>query len=196
MCAITLTSARQDVFKLQACSFLLTLIISSFQTSDSVVFIFLFLSYLPRSPLWRCVPACILRGCVGYCRSSPDFRELLEPLCVLVTAATLSRRLHSPSVGFVYSLWACVWLALLYSSLPVFNSMMCTLRRDELPKPPGCHRGSTLQVIASLCSHFAWNFFSDRPWHCSVSLLLVKCVTSATLFRRSPGTRVGAGHEY
>lgn len=44
MRAVTLTSARQDVFKLQACSFLLTLIISSFQAC--LLFLFFFCSSL------------------------------------------------------------------------------------------------------------------------------------------------------
>lgn len=101
---VTLTSACQDVFKLQACSFLLTLIISSFQTCRG----FLFLSYLPHLPLWWCVPVCTLCRCFEYGSYSPDFRELLEMLGVFVTATILSCHLHSLSVDVVYSLWVCM----------------------------------------------------------------------------------------
>lgn len=67
---------------------------------------------------------------------------------------------------FILSGCACLKLS---SNIPFVCVMLCALKAWWAPQTPGSHRGSTLLVNAFLCSHFAWNFLSDRPQHHSFS---------------------------
>lgn len=90
MCAATLTSARQDVFKLQACSLLLTLISSSFQ---ALLFVFFCSSLI--------FPVLLSGGAFQSVFAAAGLDTVDPGLQGAVGAAVCV------SVGLVYSLWAC-----------------------------------------------------------------------------------------